>query len=91
MPMVFENNAWVLRCASCGTLNPQAWQQMGDKEGCSSCGRIVDNSPRDAFGNKVNVPAEHLGKYSYAIDGVINSSRGYADYLKRNNLVLRNS
>jgi hypothetical protein len=42
--------------------------------------------PRDASGNRVVVPAEQMGKYSYAIDAPITSARQYSEHLKKNNI-----
>jgi len=76
-------------CGTCGSVSYYTWQKSGEVESCNDCSKVIDSSPRDAFGQKVRVPTEHLGKYSYAIDGVINSARGYSDYLKKNNLVIK--
>ncbi len=60
-------------------------------ETCDLCGSggFGMTAYRDADGNKVVMPTEMLGRYSYAIDDVIRSKRQFADILKRNNLVQR--
>ncbi len=89
MPMVFEDNKWILVCASCSTKHPQAWQQRGTEETCSSCGVVRDESPRDALGQKIRIPTDKLGKFSYAYGEVINSSHQASRLCKESGLALR--
>lgn len=87
--MEFQNERWVLVCGSCKTKNPQAWEKRGEAEACSSCGTVKDESPRDFLGQKVRVPTDRLGTYSYAIGEEVRSARHYADILKKNRLVIK--
>lgn len=76
-------------CGTCGSLKYYIWQKVGEVESCNECARIVDNTPRDAIGQKIHIPPEHLGKFSYAVGEVVNSARQYSDVLKKANLGLR--
>lgn len=89
MGMEFVGGQWKLICGGCRRENPQAWQQVADFESCDACGHVLDTSPRDAVGQKVRVPTDALGKYSYAVGEVVHSSRQYADILRRENLALK--
>lgn len=88
-------------CIGCGTKSATLvktwWEEVKDenlnvvrrdmKECCNECANAKPDYPRDAFGNKVTVPTDLVGKFSYATGTVIESSRQYANTLRRMNLV----
>lgn len=90
MAMEFENNEWVLICASCGTRRPQAWVKKEDGEACSSCGVVKDSTPRDAIGQKIRIPTDRLGTYSHAYGTVVRSAEHASQMCKESGLALRN-
>lgn len=76
-----------MHCNGCGTTKAYKVLTRADSsEVCNECGHVVDNSPRDANGNKVKVPLSEQGRFSYATGTPILGSRQYADVLKRSNL-----
>lgn len=78
-------------CGSCGSTKYYTWAKTGDVESCNDCAKVIDNCPRDAHGNRVNVPPQYLGVFHEGANEVVHSSRQFADILKKNNWVLRNA
>jgi hypothetical protein len=78
-------------CGTCGSTTYYTWQKTGDVEACNHCSRVTDNAPRDAWGNKVNVPASDLGVWHDGANCVVQSSRQFADVLKKNNWRLKHA
>lgn len=77
-------------CGSCGSTTYYLWQKTGDIESCNDCARILDNSPRDYFGQKIRIPTERLGTFSYAVGEVVHSAHQYSRILKEKGLVQKN-
>lgn len=88
-------------CIGCGTKKATLvrtwWEDIKDenmnviktekREACNECGNQKPDYPRDAFGNRVSVPTDLIGKFSYATGTRIESSRQYANTLRKMNLV----
>ena len=64
---------------------PEAQQRIETWEMCDRCTSMVDNTPRDAAGNKVIVT--HPMEHSYATGGPIESARQLSEWCKKNNMI----
>jgi hypothetical protein len=66
-------------------------KEVVKEEHCEACANLKNapDYPRDAAGNRVVVPADQMGKFSYATDGPITSARQLSEHCKRNDLAQR--
>lgn len=73
-------------CNSCGTDAAirvrTVFTKDGEFDSCSECEGIKPSYARDAAGQRVYVPTESLGRYSYAIDGPVTSTHQFANRLR---------
>jgi len=75
-------------CGGCGSVKYYTWAKSGDVESCNDCAVVTDTTPRDAWGTKIKLAPENMGKYSHCAGEVIHSARHLSDLCRKNNWIL---